>query len=579
MPIPQELIDLALKLDTLPKEEQDRVLDELLRIQAMPIAEDAALEALAEKARTNVSVESFLAYCELKHGEKMPEHNIKAVKDCFKAHDIGKIFLLLGARGFRKTSTLSMDLDEFLLGHHPNMTGLIVGATPENPDLIAKSIALTIEFHPEWKRAFPYVVPDTEKGWGAEGYWVRDSRMLKEEWVQKQAKAGVKDPSFVGGGYGSSRINGLHPSLFLDADDIHDIKSSGSEAERSKIKKAFLSQILKTVIYQNDKFLTWVNVIGVPFSKDDTYHTLRESGQCVFHTYPCMIKAAENDSGAIFIDGVNQSNGATYEDIVGWWLLTWPNFGIQSIISARSFGKSSFWQMYMVDIDTAKTSGLRYYLYEHENIDRAWMTVGGVDPTNVARDSEVGGSKRSAFALCYLSKLPQGGAVVVDGVLKPCGIEESKGYILDAQTMFPNWWTTGVENVGGGAVYLQYLGTDPRVKKIASNLTMTGTGKVKSKKDRINLELSPWLENMTIRISDANTPFLNALRQLFDNFFDEKDDFEGWDAADSLYHAAKLIPDVLRVSDASEELPSVRRNKGNLWTPWSGPKEGVVHGR
>jgi hypothetical protein len=267
----------------------------------------------------------------------------------------------------------------------------------------------------------------------------------------------------------------------------------------------------------------------------------------VYAELPVMRKAAENAPAAVYIDGVNTRTGAVYEDIRGWWYLTWAdNWGVSSIISERAKGKAAFWQMMMLDIKQAKTAGFAYYLYPRANIRFDWITKGGADPTNVVKDTEVGGNKRSNFALCYLAKLPNNTLLVIDGFLKQCGIVEAKEAILQAQSMFPRWGTTGVENVGGGAVFIQYLRTDSRVKVIDSGLTFTGQGKVKNKADRINIELSPWVESGIIQISDGDSPYLNALRKLFDNFFDLDPNDEAWDAGDALYHAAKQFPEVLR---------------------------------
>jgi hypothetical protein len=84
---------------------------------------------------------------------------------------------------------------------------------------------------------------------------------------------------------------------------------------------------------------------------------------------------------------------------------------------------------------------------------------------------------------------------------------------------------------------------------VDSNLSFTGKGKVRAKADRINLELSPWVEAGMITFSDADTPYLRALKRLFDKFFDLDPADEAWDAGDALYHAAKLYPDILRVPD------------------------------
>lgn len=534
-------------IDRMTPEEYTAFITRLAAEMPRDMVQEARRVELRKIAAAGDKLENFLAFYELVHGSDMVKHNLEALTLEFEAFDRGVIFLWLGFRGCRKTST-QYTLAAFLHGHHPDQTGMITGANDSNSKLIAKSIAQIIENHPEFKACFPNIVVDKERGWGAEGYWVRDNSMTREEWAAKMAK--VNDPSLIGGGYKSSEINGKHPSLYLFCDDLHDIDSSSSVTEREYIKQVFFAQILKTAIRENDKLKTRVALTGVPFAQDDTYAILQQTGDAMYLLLPVMRKAAEGAPGAVFIDGVNPQTGVEYDDIKGWWYLTWgDNFGVKSILSERAKGKAAFWQMLMLDIKQAKTAGLVYYLFDHSRVSYDWLTKGGADPTNVVKDTEVGGNRRSNFALCYLAKNPNGGLVVVDGVLKQCGIVEAKDEIKRAQTLFPHWQTTGVENVGGGAVFLQYLRTDPKVRVVDSNLTFTGKGKVRAKADRINIELSPWVESGIITFSDADTPYLRALKRLFDKFFDLDPNDEAWDAGDALYHAAKLYPEVLRVPD------------------------------
>jgi hypothetical protein len=559
------------QLDDLRSTDPERywlVIAELAKHISPDAAHEQLKEALRAKARETDGYENFLAYYELIHSSQLEPHDLQPVQECFLAHAAGEIFEWLGFRGCRKTSTIDVTLDSFLLGHHPEGTGVVTGANDPNSKLIAKSIAQIIEYHPEFRATFPHVVIDKDRGWGAEGYWIRDTRITREAWTAQQAK--VNDPSFIGGGYKSSEINGKHPTLFLSVDDLHDIDSSGSVTERENIKTVFITQILPTVPSEGGKLSAWVNITGVPFSKDDTYATLRDSGGVRYVGLPVMKRAPEGEG--TYIDGINPKTGAVYDDIVGWWILTWAaNFTPEAIISWRSKGKSMFWQMFMIDIEVAKTAGLRYYLYPASKIAMNWPTNGGADPTSFTKDAEVGGHTRSTFAHSWLSKLPQGGLVLVGGTLKKCSMEQSKENILEAQTKFDNWGTTGVEDVGVGKIYLQYLWTDKRVRAVASDLKLHKEikGRIKSKPDRILIELSPWLDNMVIRISDEENDYNMAVRRGLDNFFDLSPDDAAWDALDGLYHATKLFPEVLRIPDVQDLSPEAMTQGAHLYSAWS----------
>ena len=68
-----------------------------------------------------------------------------------------------------------------------------------------------------------------------------------------------------------------------------------------------------------------------------------------------------------------------------------------------------------------------------------------------------------------------------------------------------------------------------------------------------------WFEDGTVRISSADTPFLNALRRLFDKFYDldPKHD-SSFDAFDAVFHALRNMPDVL--VKASAEIPQSQKS-------------------
>ena len=559
------LAELA-RIAELKESDPEQYAEHVKKLRENPAIIDAAeRDTLRLQAGLDSGIEGFKAYYECIHGAPLLPHNEKQVHKAFEAFGLNEIYVYLGFRGCRKTTTFLVTLGSFLHGHHPEGTAVITGAADPNAKLIAKSIAQIIDLHPEFRLIFPHVIPYKERGWGAEGYWIRDERMSVEEWAKQQAK--VNDPSFVGGGYKSSEINGKHPDLYLGVDDLHDIDSSVSVTEREYIKKVFFTQIMPTIV----KGKTKVIMTGVPFAHDDTYATLKKSSGVQFTEIPVMKRVAEGTDGAVFIDGVNPKTKAVYDDIVGWWLLTEPRImNEKQVVDERSRGKGAFWQMYMIDLEIAKSAPLIYYLYPHDKINYNWPTVGGADPTNVEPDKDVGGEKRSNFALCYLAKTPEGGAVVVDGVLKQMGIVGAKDAILQAQSTFKNWRFTGVENTGGGAVFLQYLNTDPKVRAVASNLSTPGKKGISDKKTRFLTETHPWIESAVIRISDLESPFNMALRYLCDNFWDVDVKHPSMDAGDALYHAAKLIPEVLRVPSSDDISPDAMRNVGSLRHPLAG---------
>jgi hypothetical protein len=204
----------------------------------------------------------------------------------------------------------------------------------------------------------------------------------------------------------------------------------------------------------------------------------------------------------------------------------------------------------MLDLATASSGRLRYYEYPVKDILYSWPTIGGVDPTTFEIAME--GNYNSHFALAYLSKLPIGGAVVVGGVLEQCTQKQAETHILSAQTRFDNWLFSAVENVSVGKLFLQTLYLNQNIRAIPSGLKNITDGRVSNKRDRI-LSIHKYFEDSTIRISSEDTPFLNALRRLFDRFYDLDPKDYAFDAGDAVYHAIQNMPDVLVGQNFTQE--------------------------
>lgn len=508
------------------------------------------------------TADGYFAYYEGKYGFEPPHQVRKWVTEIYAAHERGMGYSINGYRGSWKSVSVSATFTEFRIGQNPEKTNLVICANDDSADKIVKNITQTIGFHPFWKKAFPHVVPHNEKGWSSEGYYVRDTNYSIEDWTERQAK--VIDPSLVGGGYTSTRINGKHPNGCLITDDLHGLNNSTSETERKFVVKFYTQELSKTMVRENDKLVTWPINVGVPWGKDDTHQVLGKSGGYVCSSVPVMTRAKENEG--VYIDGKNTETGAVYDDIVGWWTLTNPDrFGVQSIIHDRGLGKYDFWQMMMMDLSAASAGGIKYYVYPKGDIDTKWPCVSGVDPSYTFRERREFERKSSAFAMANVLKRPRGGAVLQGGVLEQCSTQIAAGYMAAAKAQFLNHLFFAVENVGIGLLFLQTM------KLINPSLVIVGSdlggirgkgekaGRARDKSTRTKTELAPWLENATIFISDERSEFLDAIRDGLDNFseLDPGKADKRWDAIDSFYHAVKAMPDVLQQIPVGEELPSV----------------------
>jgi len=487
----------------------------------------------------------FAAFYELIHGNKLPEHAKRWIEHIYGAHDEGVGALLWAWRGSWKSTTISVTFLAFRIGHNPERTNLVISANDDSADKVTAQIASIIEHSAEWKLAFGHIVPDKDRGYGAEGYFVKDTRMQYDEWAKKTSHR--IDPSLLGAGINSSRLIGKHPSGVLLLDDIHDEKNSISDKERASVVRIVSDTILPMAIKDNERLQTWEVVVGTPWAEDDAYHYLRSTGQLNFLSMPVMDKAEEGEDGAVYIDGRNR-DGIVFVDIVGWWRLRWPEkFGPGAIVRERATSAlRGFARMYLLDLAAAKKAGLKYYMFPHEQIDTAkWPMYGGADLAFVMRSSGRHDPGRDFFSHSYGAKTPMGKLVVVDGVIEQCTQAQAEDHLKKPQDIFPMWRFSVLEGDGiGETFYTSLVMRNPQLR-----VSMMKT-KGKGKRWRQEQEMGPWLENGQVMISDADTPYLNALRKALDDFPDGNNDIR-----DGLYWLCRATPDVLVVKQDEDHLP------------------------
>lgn len=479
-------------------------------------------------------------------GREIPAHTEGWVEGLFEAHEQGKGVMLEGFRGSIK-STLMMTFSLFLIGHRPWGSGLLVGANDTSAAKLSSAMAALIEYAPGWRACFPSVVPDMERGWGERGYFVWDTTYSKapiggksySDWIELCISDHLRDPSFVALGVHSGDIVGMHPSTFVLLDDIHNRDNTISNKEIESVKGSLRANILPTMSTEHRPFM---GVAYTPWTESDAYADLKRSGSFVCISTPVYT--------------VDENKVRTYA-----WPERWNDAEVERWIA--EVGLIEFSRMFLLDLSAGKGVALKYYGYDQSLINYDLPMVGGADPVNVMSSRD--GAHRSHFALAYVAKLPQGGAVIVDGVLEQCSELEAEGYIKRAQTMFPGWMHTSIENVGGGALFIQVVRRNPSIKIIDSDLSgfLKRGGRIRSKKDRILLEMHPWFENGVVRVSTADTPFLNAFRRLMENFFILDPTSLEFDVGDSVYHALKSIPDVLHIEAPEIALGTIAQSPKN----------------
>lgn len=489
----------------------------------------------------------FKYFYELVYQTDLPEHAMEWIKTIYKAKKNDRGVLLLSFRGSWKTSVITLAFGAFRIGQEPYRANLIIQANDDSAAKSASSIADVIENNPAWKMIFPYVVPDKPKGWGSAGYEVKDMRMPYGSWRQKNASR--KDPTLLGVGYKSSSGIGKHPDGFLNIDDIHDEENTSSPKEMRQVVVRLTDTILPMVVEDETKkegqrLITWEVVVGTPWAEGDAYHYLKETGEFEFLETPVMSPAQMGEEGAVEITEEDMTS-SVHTDILGWYKLKWPErFSKRIVVSWRNkSGKRGFFRMYMLDLRSSFETGLRYFLYPSEKIDPNWAAGGGLDYASIQVKGQTDERGRNYFALAYGLKIPTGGAVIMDGVFEQCTQSQAEGYVVRAQNLFRNWGWTYVEADGRGDEFISLMQRQPHIR-----ITPMHT-RGKGKEARLERQLAPWLEIGILRISDANTPFLNALRKSLD-------EYPNWhlDPLDAVYWYARSIPDVLQIQNPEDEL-------------------------
>lgn len=526
---------LDIDLTGIPPEKIEETIYNALRAQLSTLdAVDVMLkETRAKLAAAENTPEAFGHFYYVIYGRECPAFAMKEwIPALFKARESGVGLMLEAWRGSTK-STIMQAFCWFQLGHKPEGSGMIVAASDDAATKMGALFAVVVEQLDGWKMVFPHVVPDKDRGWGASGYFIKDTRLEYNQFIQASINDHMRDPSFVGAGISSSDIVGKHPSVFLLLDDIHDSSNTRSKKEREAVIESLRANLLPTMSRAGEK--PYIAVAFTPWTMDDAYSFLKASGLLASVKTP------------------------VYRDVDNVRVYSWPEaFGEEAVEKWRTaLGGIEFARMYLCDISNNENIAIRYYGYSPELIKYDWIMIGGVDPINTAPGET--GEPTSNFALAYVAKIPNGGAVIVDGVLKKCTDIQAENEILRAQSLYPNWQYSAVENVGGGALFIQIMRRNPNLRVIPSDLRAFNPetkGRIRSKKDRFLHEAAPWFENGTVRISEADTPFLNALRRLFSQFhlLDPKNSPE-FDAGDSVYHALKAMPDVLHIGVIGDELP------------------------
>jgi len=499
----------------------------------------AFLRLLYAESAKEFSPLGFAHFYDLIFDNPLPKHAKHWVDELFRAIEEGKQGVVIEAfRGSTKTTDLTIGFTAYFIGHHPTTANLLIQVGDDIAQDNTQAIAGIIANNAGWKMVFPHIVPDRDKGWGAGGYEVKRDDLDYSVWTRMCAKR--KDPTMVGVGYKSREIIGKHPDGLLLVDDIHDENNTISERELANVRR-----ILTGTIFPTRTKDTWGTIfVGTPWVANDVLQTVKSTGNYIAVSTP------------VFVVDPNGKDEFEGQKVRYTWKSRYGEKECNAI--KRDVGTIQFSRMYLLDLTAASNKVFKYMTYPSSEIRSHWATGGGADYAGTMDAYKNKEGKLDYFALAYVAKLPGGGAVVVDGVLSQCTQGEAEDFMNRAQEIYPMWQGSVVEGDGKGEDFIQVIRRNPDLRIVPMK---TGG---KGKHQRLVLQMSPWLENGTVKISDAETPYLLELRRELDNYpLNDKDD-----AMDALYWALRGMPDVLVMKDPGEGLPGTTWKKKKTANPF-----------
>ena len=454
--------------------------DELLALlDGIEDKQEFARVVLLPAVANEFSPRGYGAAFELFYGMRITEHGEKWVQDIFDDYEQGKGTVIQAFRGSSKTTTLTIGFAAFFIGHHPELSNLLIqvgdGIAQDNTEAIADLIAN----NDGYKAVFPSVEPDYDKGWGAAGYEVKRTDIPYERWRQQNAQR--KDPSFVGLGYQSRSIIGKRPTGLLLVDDIHDENNTRSHRELTKVIKIVTGTIFPTMTPQ-----TWRVFVGTPWVEKDTLGYVGATGEFNTHRTP------------VYTDGKP----------------TWPErFSEEEIQKQKNLnGQLEFARMFLLDLEATKGINLKAeWLHEYpaDQIGASWPVYMGIDYASTA--DKLKNKDRDYFAMAIGKAIPGGGLVIIDGYRGHVSKAEAMKTTASYAAMYPMLQLIGVENIGKGEEFYNDLLLTIDVAGKPLPLMAIAHGR-KSKGERFEGWLAPRFQASRIWISDTPSPYLREFR-------------------------------------------------------------------
>ena len=418
--------------------------------------------------------------------------------------------ILEGFRGATK-STIIFWWVLYVLGKRPVGSTILVRINDAAAAETGNAMAEVISKSAAWKLVFPNIVPDPDRRWSTEGWFIKDASQNYSDWVQKTVSDHLGEPSLLTAGITSGVHIGKHPSNGWYFDDFHDEQNTRSQREMKNIVDTIEKNIIPT----------WTRPEGHPtlagactfWSDNDGYHSLLKTG--LFKHIKTPIFELDKTSDIVY-PGINHNNQRIR--------LTWPEaFPVERIVEIEKQNPVWFPVMYLCDLGALRGTILkREWLHEYpeEKIGEDWPVYFGVD--FASSDDRLTEGKRDYFALAVGKAIPGGGVVLVDGLRGKFPSSDSMGHIQAFRVKHQSLDVVGVEKWGKGETFKDMLLYNTDLPVLPCPLAGTP---VKSKGQRYQSEggLAPMFVDGRLWVTSKRNEFIDA-------FVDE---WVGWDGTKS----------------------------------------------
>ncbi len=444
--------------------------------------------------------EGYLLFYILVRNRHPPKHGIYWINEIYKSHAAGRRTLIEAFRGATKTTMVTETFTAYRIGLEPRKSNLFVQANDDQARKHADNVAAIIESNPMWQVLFPNVVPDKQKGWSANGYWVKDSSVDEGQWQQLRDK----DPTLVGAGYGASIVVGSHPSGVFAIDDINNDKNTESERLNAETNRVLTDTLLPMI--EPD---TWVVFSQTPWTKKDALALMKETGVWNSIKTPVMSPALEGDGE--FIEIKNKQGVIVFS---GWYNLTWPQKFNKELIATKYLesGQKGFARMYLLDLQAMEGLWLKsewLHEYPYDSISQEWPLFMGVDYASTS--DKLKQKDRDYCAIYWGALSPRGTLILLDGIRMKMSQAEAEQRIIALTQTFPRLQSIGIESIGKGEEFYELLMRAPIYMPLMP--IPSHKGAARSKGGRFEKVLAPLFQRGSIMISDRNTPALKAFRE------------------------------------------------------------------